>query len=178
MTIRDVQADLGFQPRTASTAEIAATSIVGGSGAYVAQNSYDTGPYNAHLTEFSPLDQILSVGGQNYFVESGTGQGLKVCIDWVTAVQGFGSIQSQLITSAALSLSSPVTMIDFGVQPATMFFQGYRQIQLLPRSASWLRWIGLQVITSGFFFQGSFVSWLALDLDSVEQGYASGFPIK
>jgi hypothetical protein len=178
VTIRDVAADFGYQPPTSSAVELATASIVGPAGVYIAPNSYDAGNGGAFLTELTALDQILSVAGQNFFVEAGTGQGMKLCVDWVTALVGSGTIHTELITSASSTMSTPTVMVDFGLLPIAMFFQGYRQIQPLPRSSSWQRFLGLQIITSATMSQGRFVSWLGLDIDSVVEGYASGFPIK
>ncbi len=178
MTVRDVCADFGYQPPTSSAVEIASASIVGAAGTYLAPNSFDSGPYGAALTELTALDTILSVGGMNYFVEQGAGQGMRLCVDWIVAPAGSGNIQTQLITCATSNLSPPLVMIDFGARPVAMFFRGYRQIMPLPRSSSWQRFIGLQIVTSGTLTQGSYVSWLAMDLDSAISGYASGFPIK
>jgi len=92
------------------------------------------------------------VGGQNFFVEQGAGQNMKLVIDWVSAPAGGTSVQTQLITSSGIdnaSISSSLVMIDFGVLPVSMFFAGYRQIQPLPRSASWRRFLSLRIITAG-----------------------------
>ena len=181
MTVRDVAADFGYKPPTSSTGEVISSSIVGAAGTYLAANSFDSGPYGAALTELTAGDQILTVGAQSFFVESGAGQGLKLCIDWVTAPVGTGTIRAQLFTSAAPDLApleSALVMIDFGALPVAMFPQGYRQIQQLPRSASWKRFLSLQVITTGAMTQGAYVSWLGLDVDSVELGGVAGFPIK
>jgi hypothetical protein len=177
VTIRDVAADFGYQPPSPSAVEIVSASIVGAAGTYLAPNSFDTGPFGAALTELRALDTILTVGGVNYFVEQGAGQNMKLCIDWVTAPAGSGTIHTQLITCATSNMSTPTVMVDFGVLPIAMFFQGYRQIQPLPRSASWQRFLGLQITTSAMITQGQFVSWLGLDIDSAVEGYASGFPI-
>ena len=94
----------------------------------------------------------------NYFVENGVGHGMKLVVDWVVAPVGGTSIQTQLITSAAAtsaSISSGTAMINFGVLPLANFFQGYRQIMTLPRSASWQRFLSLQITTVGTFTAGS-----------------------
>ena len=178
MTIRDVAADFGYKPPTSSSLEVITSSIVGAAQTYVAPNSFDSGPYGAALTELTALDTILSVGGTNYFVEQGAGQGMKLCVDWVSAPVGSGTIQTQLITSASSSLLSPMVMIDFGALPLSIFFQGYRQIMALPRSNAWQRFLSLQVITTATMSAGSYVAWLGLDLDSEVLGYVEGFSIK
>jgi len=178
MTLRDVQADFGFQPRTATTVEIASASIIGPAGTYISPNSYDAGPFGAYLTEFSPLDHILSVGGQNLYTESGAGFGMKLVVDWVTAPAGSGTIQTQLITSASSGLFTPTTIIDFGALPVAAFPAGYRQIASLPRSNNWARYLTLQIVTTATMSAGSYVAWLGLDVDSEVLGYADGFSIK
>ena len=181
MTIRDVQVDLGYQPPTSSSKELVAVSIAGPPQTFLAPNSIDSGPYGAALTELTALDTVLSVGGVNFFVEDGVGQGMKLVVDWVTAPVGGTSIQVELISSAAAtiaSISSGTAMINFGVLPPAAFFQGYRQIMALPRSASWQRFLSLQITTVGTFTAGSFVAWLGLDVDSAVMGYASGFTIE
>jgi hypothetical protein len=179
--MRDVCADFGYKPPTGSTGEVISSSIIGSAAAYLAANSFDSGPYGASLTELTALDTILSVGGMNYFVEQGAGQGLKLCVDWVTAPIGTGTIQTQLITSAGAdnaSLSSATVMIDFGAQPVALFVAGYRQIMPLPRSNAWKRFLSLKVTTSGTLTQGAYVAWLGLDVDSEVLGYVEGWSIK
>ena len=178
MTIRDVSADFGFVPQTASSAQVVTTSIVGVAGTYLGVNSFDSGPYGAYLTEFSPMDTILSVGGQNFFVEAGAGGNMKLVVDWVTAPLGGTSVRTQLITCPTSNMSTPVTMIDFGVIPITSIPVGTRQIMTLPRSNAWARFLGVQIITAGTMSAGAFVSWLGLDVDSEVLGYADGFQIK
>ncbi len=155
MTIRDVCADFGYKPPTSSSREVISSSIVGGPQTYIAQNVYDTTTGGGtFLTEFSVNDTILSAGGVNYFMESGTGQGMRVCVDWTTAPQGSGTLDTQLITSASPLLSLPTVMIDFGALPVSQFFPGYRQLATLPRSANWQRYIAVQVITTGLVGRG------------------------
>lgn len=143
MTVRDVAVDFAYQPPTGSRAEICTGSIVGTAQTFLAPNSYDAGPFGTYLTEFSPMDTILSAGGQNLFVETGTGQGMKLCVDWVTAPAGSGTIQTQLITCALSNMSTPLVMIDFGAQLLSRFVAGYRQIMMLPRSNQWARFLSL-----------------------------------
>lgn len=178
MTIRDVQNDFGFVPATLSTPAIPSVSIVGTAATYLAPNSIDSGPYGTALTELTANDTILSVGGMNYFVEAGIGRDMRLVVDWIQAPVGSGSIDVQLITSASSSLSSPVVMLDFTSLPLSAFFAGYRQITTLPRSSYWLRYLGLQVITTGPMTAGAYVAWLGLDVDSEVMGYVEGFTIK
>jgi hypothetical protein len=178
MTIRDVSADFGFVPQTASSAQVVSTSIVGGPNTYLGINSFDSGPFAAYLTEFSPMDTILTVGGQNFFVEAGAGGNMKLVIDWTTAPLGGTSVRTQLITAATSNMSTPTVMIDFGIIPIASVPVGTRQIMALPRSNAWARYLAVQVVTAGTMSAGAFVSWLGLDVDSIVQGYASGFPIK
>jgi len=178
VTLRDVAVDFGYQPPTSSTVEVISSSIVGPASTYIAGNSLDSGPYGAALTELTALDTILSVGGMNYFVEAGIGQGLKLVVDWVTAPVGSGSLDVQLITSASATLSAPTVMIEFGALPVSQFYAGYRQIATLPRSGNWLRFLGLQVTTTGTMTAGGYVAWCGLDVDSEVLGYVEGYSIK
>lgn len=171
MTIRDVQAS--FTDSSAS----ASTSIVGVAGTYIAPNSYDTSPLAAFLTELSANDTQLSAN-VNTFRDLGGGDPMWLVIDWITAPTGGTSVDMQLITSASSSLSSPATMYDFGVVAIANLPKGTRQLVKLPRSASWLQWIGLQAVTVGTMATGAYVAWLGKDVDAVVQGYASGFSIK
>jgi hypothetical protein len=180
LTIRDVNNDFGYQPPTSSTGEVITYPIVGGPQTYLAPNVYDaTSGGGAFLTELTVNDTILCVpGGFNFFMESGTGQGMRVCIDWTTAPQGSGTIDTQLITCASPSMSSPTVMIEFGALPVSQFYAGLRQLAMLPRSSNWQRYIGVQVTTTGTMSAGAFVSWIGLDFDSEVLGYAEGFSIK
>lgn len=187
MTVRDVCNDFGYKPPTATSVEVCSASIVGAGGTYIAPNSYDaTSGGGAYLTELTALDTILSVGGINYFCESGAGFGMRLVVDWVTAPVGTGTIDAQLITSARPELTfdqygnplSFTAMLDFGALPVSQFFAGYRQIAMLPRSSNWQRYLGLQIITTGTMTAGSYIAWLALDLDSEVLGYESSFTIK
>lgn len=100
-------------------------------------------------------------------------------IDWITAPNNLTSVDMQLITSASSSLSSPVIMLDLGVIAIATLVKGNRQIVKLPRSAAWLQWIGLQAVTAGTTSTtGAYIAWLGLNIDSVVQGYASGFSVK
>lgn len=188
MTIRDVQNDFAYQPPTATSKEICTGSIVGPAGVYLAPNSYDgSGIGGAYLTELTAMDQVLSVGGLNHFVENGAGFGMRLCVDWVTQPIGSGTIDTQLITNATPNLTHDVfnnpipytVMIDFGPLPFSAFVPGYRQIAALPRSSNWGRYLGVQITTTGTITQGgNYVAWLAMDLDSQIQGYADGWTIK
>jgi hypothetical protein len=179
VTIRDVAADFAYQPPTATSSELCTGSIVGPAGPYLAPNSYDaTSGGGAYLTELTASDQILSVNGVNYFTENGAGFGMRLCVDWVVAPVGSGTIDTQLITSAASNLASPAVMIDFGALPVAGFVAGYRQIASLPRSSNWLRYMSLNIITTGTLTAGSYIAWLAMDLDSEVLGYVEGYSIK
>lgn len=172
MTIRDLQAD--FSNTTASPS----TSIVGAAGTYLCANTYDTGPLAASMTELSAADTVLSPNSNTYR-DMGGGERIWLVIDWITAPNNLTSVQVQLITSAALGLGTPTTMIDFGAVVIATLVKGYRQIQALPRSTAWLQYLGVQAITLGTTSTtGSFIAWLGKDVDSVNQGYASGFSIK
>jgi hypothetical protein len=100
-------------------------------------------------------------------------------VDWTQAVNTLTSVRTELITSASSSLSTPTVMIDFGVVAVASFVAGFRQIQALPRATNWLQYLGVQCITAGSTgTTGAAIAWLAKDIDSAVQGYASGFSIK
>lgn len=172
MTIRDFQAS--FTDTTAG----ASASIVGAAGTFIAPNSLDTSPLGATFTELTAGDTTLSAN-TNAFRDLGGGDPLWLVIDWITAPNNLTSVQMQLITSASSSLSSPVVMYDTGAVVIATLIKGYRQIVRLPRSASWLQWLGLQAITLGTTSTtGAYIAFLAKDVDAVVQGYASGFSVK
>lgn len=171
MTIRDFQADFS------NTAGSASTSIIGAAGTYLAANSYDTGPLGASLTELTAGDTVLSVNS-NAFRDLGGGEPLKLVVDWVIAPLGGTSADVQLITSATAALGTPTIIVDFGVQVIATLVKGYRQIITLPRTASYLQYLGVQAVTVGTMTAGAFIAFLTHDVDSVVQGYASGFSIK
>lgn len=171
MTIRDVQASF------TDSASSASTSIVGVAGTYIAPNSVDTSPLGTFLTELTAADTQLSAN-VNAFRDLGGGEPLWLVIDWIQAPTGGTSVDMQLITSASSSLSSPTTMLDFTAIAIAGLPKGFRQIAKLPRSASWLQWLGLQAVTVGTMTAGAYVAWLGKDIDSVVMGYASGFSIK
>jgi hypothetical protein len=174
-----VAADFAYQPPTAASTEVCMGSIVGPAQFYIAPNSYDaTSGGGAYLTELTAVDTILSVNGVNYFTESGAGFGMRLCVDWTIAPQGSGTIDTQLITSASSSMSSPTVMIDFGALPVSQYFAGYRQIAGLPRSSNWQRYLSLNIITTGTMTAGAYIAFLAMDLDSEVLGYVEGYTIK
>jgi hypothetical protein len=172
MTIRDVQADFSYTTASSSF------PIFGAAGTYIFPNSYDTSPLGTYLTAFSSNDTQLS-GNVNTFRDMGGGERIWLVVDWTQAVNTLTSVRTELITSASSSLSAPVVMIDFGVVAVASFVAGFRQVMALPRSAAWLQYIGVQCITAGSTgTTGAAVAWLGKDVDSIVQGYASGFSIK
>lgn len=172
MSIRDVQADFSF------TASSASFPVFGAAGTYIFPNSYDTSPLGSYLTATTAADTQLS-GNVNTFRDLGGGERIWLVVDWTQAVNTLTSVRTELITSASSSLSAPVVMIDFGVVAVASFVAGYRQIMALPRSSAWLQYLGVQCITAGSTgTTGAAIAWLAKDVDSVVQGYASGFSIK
>lgn len=171
MSIRDVQADF------TSGAGSASTSIVGAGGTYLAPNSIDTGPLAGFLTELTVQDTQLSAN-VNTGRDLGGGERLWLVIDWIQAPAGGTSIDMQLLTSASVALSSPIVLLDTGIVPIASFSKGFRQIYALPRTGAYLEWLGLQAITVGTFTAGAYVAWLGKDIDSVVQGYASGYSLK
>ncbi len=108
MTIRDVQCDFSY------TSSSSSFPIFGAAGTYIFPNTYDTSPLAAYLTEFSSNDTQLS-GNVNTFRDMGGGDPLWLVVDWTQAVNTLTSVRTELITSAASSLSAPVVMIDFRV---------------------------------------------------------------
>lgn len=172
MTIRDVQADFSYVSGTP------AFPIFGAAGTYLLPNSYDTSPLGGYLTELTTADTQLSAN-VNTMRDLGGGDPMWLVVDWITAPNTLTSCRTELITSASSSMSAPVVMIDFGVVVIATLVAGYRQIAKLPRSAAWLQWIGVQIITAGSTgTTGSVIAFLAKDVDAVVQGYASGFSIK
>jgi hypothetical protein len=171
MSLRDVQADFTY------TANSSSFSIVGAAGTYLAPNSYDTSPLGAYLTELTTGDTQLS-GNVNTSRDLGGGERIWLVIDWVTAPLGGTSVDMQLITSASSSLSSPTTILDYTAIAIASLPVGTRQINALPRSASYKQYLGVQAVTVGTMSAGAFIAWLAKDIDAVVLGYASGFSIK
>lgn len=197
MSIRDTQNDFGFVESTLSSPPVQTNSIAGVTQTFLARNTWDTGQLGAYLTELAPNDQILTIGAQFIFVDQGGCDSLKFCINWTTAVVPAAGLLNptldvQLITSVGPTLThdaygNPIdfsVMVDFGPQPASNFVAGYRQLASLPRSANWLRYIGVQIVPAPYnngspiFTQGAFVSWIGLGFEGNVLGYVEGFSIK
>lgn len=171
MTVLDLQANFtaGATPYT---------SIAGAAGTYLAPNSYDTSPLAGYLTELTTADTQLSAN-VNTMRDLGGGQGIWWVVDWIQAPLTLTAVDMQLITSASSTLGTPTVMVDLGVIAIATLIKGYRTAIRLPRSAAWLQWVGVQAVTTGSTGStGTYVSWLGLDVDSVVQGYASGFSVK
>ena len=172
MSIRDVQASF------TDTTNGATASIVGAAGTYLAPNTIDTGPLGAYLTEMTTNDTQLSAN-INTGRDLGGGEPMWCVIDWITAPAGGTSVDMQVITSSTVDLAtSPVVVLDFGVQVIATLVKGYRQLLKLPRLATYKQFIGLQAITVGTATAGAYCAWLAKDIDAVVLGYASGFSVK
>lgn len=171
MTIRDLQADFS------NTGAAATTSIIGTAGTYLCANSVDTSPLGAYLTSLTANDTQLSAN-VNTGRDLGGGEPIKLVIDWITAAVGGTSVDVSLITSASAQLGTPTTILDFTAVVTATLVKGYRQIITLPRSAAYLQWLGVQAVTVGTYSAGSFIAFLTHDVDSVVQGYASGFSLK
>lgn len=171
MTVRD------FQCSFTDTSTQAYTDITGTAGTYIAPNSIDTSPLGAFLTEITAGDTQLS-GNLNTYRDFGGGDPLWCVVDWIVAPTGGTSVDMQLVTSAASSLSSPVVMLDFTVVAIANLPKGTRQLLRLPRATTWLQWLGLQAVTVGTMGAGRFVGFLTKDVDAVDLGGASGFSIK
>jgi pseudouridine-5'-phosphate glycosidase len=84
----------------------------------------------------------------------------------------------QLITSASVTLSAPVVLLDLTATAIATLTAGYRQIIALPRSLAYLEWLGLQAVTVGTMTAGAYIAWIGKDVDAVNFGAASGFSIK
>lgn len=172
MSVLDIQANFS------ATSSSPSTSVVGAAGTYLAANSYDTSPLAAYLTELTAADTQLSAN-VNTMRDLGGGRPIYWVVDWVTAPNNLTTVDMQLITSASSGLGSDTVIADFTAIAIATLVKGYRQIMILPRSASYLQWLGVQAVTAGTTSTtGAFISWLALDIDSVVQGYASGYSIK
>lgn len=170
MSVLDIQANFtaGATPYV---------DITGAAGTYLAPNSYDTSPLGTYLTEVSVNDTQVS-NSVNTFRDLGSGERIFLVVDWIVAPTGGTSCDTQLITSASSALTSPTTMIDFTAIAIASLTKGTRQIMPLPRSASYLQYLGVQVVTVGTMTAGRFIAWLAKDIDAVVFGYASGFTLK
>lgn len=172
MTIRD------FQNSFTDTSAAVTMSVVGAAGTYLAPNTIDMSPLGAYLTEQSAADTTLSAN-VNAYRELGGGERIWLVVDWIVAPLTNTACQSQLITSAASGLGTPTVMIDFTAVAIATLVKGYRQIAALPRSTSWLQYLGFQVVTTGSSATaGQCMAFLTKDVDAVQFGAASGFSIK
>ncbi len=175
MAIRDVQCDFSYTS-TASAYAIPTS----GTGTFLLPNTYDTGPLGAYLTELTASDTTLS-GNVNTNRDLGGGDPLWLVLDWTTAVTSGGSatLDVQFVTQSVSTLASPTVIYDFTAIGYASFTKGYRQIAKVPRSASYAQYIGVQVVVgTAALTAGSVVAWLGKNIESVVQGYASGFSIK
>jgi hypothetical protein len=166
-----------FQASFTDSSTQAFASIVGAAGTYLAPNSLDTSPLGTYLTELTAGDTQLSAN-VNAGRDLGGGEPMWLIIDWIQAPTGGTSVDMQLITSASSSMSSPVVMLDLTAIPIATLVLGYQMKFKLPRSASWLQWVGLQAVTVGTMTAGEYIAWLGVDTDSAIGGYASGFAVK
>lgn len=180
MTMRDIQMD--FSTTISGSVYTSTTSLINNSGsAYLFPNSIDTSPFGAYLTELSAADTALSLN-VNTYRDLGGGRVLYLVVDITTTVLASGgaaTVDFALITSASSGLGTATTMLDFGAVAKGTLVAGYRLISPLPRSASWLQYLGLQyTIASNNITAGAAVAWIGLDVDAVQLGGASGFSIK
>lgn len=171
MTIRD------FQASFTDTSTAAYVDITGAAATFVAPNSIDLSPLGGYLTEQAQADTQLSAN-VNTGRDLGASQHQWLLVDWIVAPAGGTSTQVQLITSASASLSSPTTLYDSGAIAIANTPKGFRFKVRLPDSASYLQWLGLQVITLGTMTAGRYMAWLGMDAESNVSGYASGFSVK
>jgi hypothetical protein len=170
MTMRDVQASF-------TDAANPYVDITGAAGTYLAPNSIDLSPLGAYLTEQTFSDTQLSAN-VNTGRDIGVGGRLVLIVDWIVAPTGGTSTDIQLITSANVSLSSPVIIYDSSATVIANTPKGFRFKIFLPDTAAYLQWLGLQVITVGTMTAGRYMAWLGLDAESSVAGYASGFSLK
>jgi hypothetical protein len=170
MTMRDVQASF-------TDAATPYVDITGAAGTYLAPNSIDLSPLGSYLTEQSFSDTQLSAN-VNAGRDIGVTDKLWLIVDWIVAPVGGTSTQIQLITSANVSLSSPVVIYDSTAVAIASTPKGFRFKVNLPDSAAYLQWLGLQVITVGTMTGGRYMAWLGMDAETNVSGYASGFSIK
>ncbi len=175
MTVRDVQ----FSFSDTSTA--APFSLIAGTGASLFPNSIDSAPLGAFLTELTAADTQLSAN-TNAYREWGGGNRLWLVVDITTAVAaaaGAATVDFALITSASSALGSATTIYDFGAIAKASLGLGVRLIAALPRTTSWLEYLGLQfTVATNPITAGQAVAWIGWDVDAVNFGAASGFSIK
>lgn len=174
MTIRDIQYSFS------DTASAAAFSLIASTGASLFPNSIDTAPLGAYLTELSTNDTQLSAN-VNTYRDLGGGTRLWLIVDITTTVAaaaGAATIDFALITSASSALGSATTMYDFGAIAKGSLTAGTRLIEALPRSTSWLEYLGLQfTVATNPITAGAAVAWIGWDVDAVNLGGASGFSV-
>lgn len=170
MTIRDFQASF-------TDAAVPYLDFTGAAGTYIAANSIDTSPLGGYFTEQSASDTQLSAN-VNAGRDIGSSEHQWLMIDVITAPTGGTSCDFQLITSASSSLSSPTILYDSQAIVIATLVKGYRIKVDLPDSASYLQWLGLQVVTVGTMTAGRIMAWIGADAETLVSGYASGFSIK
>jgi hypothetical protein len=175
MTMRDLQASFS------DTSTGGVQSLIASTGANLFVNSIDTAPLGAYLTELTASDTQLSAN-VNTYRELGGGARLWVVIDITTGVLATGgacTVDFAVITSASSALGSATTIYDFGAIAKATLVAGYRLIAALPRTTTWLQYLGLQfTIATNNVTTGAAVAWLGWDVDAVDLGGASGFGIK
>lgn len=170
MTIRDFQTSF-------TDAATPYVDITGAAGTYLAPNSLDTSPLAGFLTEQTASDTQLSAN-TNAGRDVGVSEHLWLLIDMIVAPTGGTSVDFQLITSASVSMSSPVVIYDSTAIVIASLTKGFRIKIDLPDTASYLQWIGFQAITVGTMTAGRFMAWIGADAESNVSGYASGFSVK
>jgi hypothetical protein len=180
LSIRDVQFD--FSTTLSGNTYTSTTSLVNNSGsAYLFPNTLDTSPLVGYLTALTASDTQLSLNVNSYR-EMGGGERLWVVVDIITAVAATGgaaTVDFALITSASTGLGSATTILDFGAIAKGTLIAGYRLIGAIPRTTTWLQYLGLQyTIATNNITAGTAVAWLAWDIDAVVTAPASGFSIK
>jgi hypothetical protein len=174
--MRDVQASF---TDSASSPSVSLATLT--AATYLAPNSIDTSPFGAYLSENIAADTQLSAN-VNTYRELGGGSRMWFVVDVITAVTASGgaaTIDFSLITSATSDLGTPTTIYDFGAISKATLVAGYRLIAALPRTTTWLKWLGCQyIVATNTITTGAFVSWIGWDVDAVDLGGASGFSVK
>lgn len=175
MSIRDTQWSFS------DTASAATFSLVASTGANLFPNSLDTSPLGAYLSELTTADTQLSAN-VNTYRDFGGGERLWLVVNITTSVAataGASTVDFALITSASSSLGTATTIFDFGAIAKGSLTAGTRLIGALPRTTTWLQYLGLQfTIATNNVTSGAAAAWIAWDIDSVDLGGASGWAIK
>jgi hypothetical protein len=127
----------------------------------LAGQTVTTGSNSGILSDYS-VD--LGIAARNI----GVGEDLYVVAQVVTLMAGQGdTCEVRLVTAAYAALNSPTMIASLGTFPANSV-AGTRLIAKLPPSNSYLRYIGIEYITSGSgeLSAGAFSAFLVKDIDA------------